>query len=464
MKISVIGLGKLGAPMAACFAAKGLTTIGVDLSDGYVDAINDGRAPVFEPDLAEMMAQGRACLSATTDATAAVTETDATFVVVPTPSKDDGSFSLDFVLSAMESIGKALRHKDTYHLVALTSTVMPGATGGPVRETLERASGKVVGVDFGLCYSPEFIALGSVIRDFLKPDFLLIGACDERAGATLADIYRRIVANDPPVAHLNFVNAELAKISVNTFVTTKIAFANMLARICERLPGADVDAVTSALGLDSRIGAKYLRGAISYGGPCFPRDNVALATLARSLDAPAYVAEATDMANRDGIQRLADMVTDRLESGGTAGVLGLSYKPDTDVVEESVGLHLVRTLAERGVDVVAFDPAALANARRAVGSGSDIRFVDSAEEVIRCSDVVVIATAWQDFAGIDPSVFERDENRRIVIDCWRILTSEQLEEVATYVALGEGAKPRTSPKPQVSAVASIAADRAADSS
>ena len=256
---------------------------------------------------------------------------------------ETGAFSLDYVLSVMELIGEALRGKDSYHLVALTSTVMPGATGGPVRETLEEASGKQAGVDFGLCYSPEFIALGSVIQDFLHPDFLLIGESDERSGAELAEIYRRTVENDPPVAHLNFVNAELAKISVNTFVTTKIAFANMIARICEKLPGADVDAVTSALGLDSRIGAKYLRGAISYGGPCFPRDNIALATLARSLGAPAFVAEATDAGNRDGIERLADIM--RLDSSRKCrGVLGLAYKPNTDVVEESPGVHLLKAL------------------------------------------------------------------------------------------------------------------------
>jgi UDPglucose 6-dehydrogenase len=439
VRISVIGLGKLGSPMAACFAARGFTTIGVDINQGFVDAINDGRPPVFEPGLAEMLAEGRACLTATASAEEAVAATDATFVIVPTPSQEDGGFSLEYVLATMETIGHALAQKDGYHLVALTSTVMPGATGGPVRQALEETSGKRVGVDIGLCYSPEFIALGSVIRDFLKPDFLLIGESDERSGATLAGIYRHVVDNDPAVARLNFVNAELAKISVNTFVTTKIAFANMLARICEQLPDANVDDVTSALGLDSRIGAKYLRGAISYGGPCFPRDNLALAALARSVGAPAYVAEATDRANRDGIQRLANLVTHYLPEGGTAGILGLAYKPNTDVVEESPGLHLVRALADAGVDVVAFDPAALPTARRLM-EGSAVRFVDSAERAIRDSDVVVITTAWQEFAGLDHSIFERDGEQRVVVDCWRILTPEQLEGVATYVALGKGTR------------------------
>lgn len=437
MRISIIGLGKLGSPMVACFAAKGFTVVGVDLNETYVEAINEGRPPVFEPQLGEMIAASRGTLTATTDVRAAVTATDATFVIVPTPSEDGGGFSLRYVLPAMEAVGDALREKDEYHLVSLTSTVMPGATGGPVRAALEEASGKRASVDFGLCYSPEFIALGSVIRDFLNPDFLLIGESDERSGRTLADIYRKVVDNDPPVAHLNFVNAELAKLSVNTFVTTKIAFANMLARMCEALPEADVDAVTSALGLDSRIGAKYLRGAISYGGPCFPRDNQALAALARSLDAPAFVAEATDMANRDGIDRLASMVVERLPDGGTAAVLGLAYKPNTDVVEESPGLLLVHALAARGVDVVAFDPAAIANARRV--TEADVRFADSADEAIRAADVVVFATAWQEFAGLEPSLFER-QPPRVVLDCWRVLPAEELSAVVDYVALGAGGR------------------------
>jgi UDPglucose 6-dehydrogenase len=423
--------------MAACFAATGFTTIGVDLDESLVEAINAGAAPVFEPGLAEMIAEGRACLTATTDTEQAVADTDVTFVVVPTPSEDGSGFSLKYVIDAVTQIGTAVRQKSDYHLVAVTSTVMPGATGGPVRDALEETSGKRVGEELGLCYSPEFIALGTVIRDFLNPDFLLIGESDERAGAELADIYRRVVHNDPPVARLNYVNAELAKLSVNTFVTTKIAFANMLARICERLPEASVDDVTSAIGLDSRIGAKYLRGAISYGGPCFPRDNLALAALARSLDAPAHVAEATDAANRDGIVRLARMVRERLPKGGSVAILGLSYKPNTDVVEESPGVYLASALADQGVPVAVFDPAGMPNARPAL-DGSDVRFATSAEDAIRESDVVVITTAWQEFASIEPAVFERLGATRVVIDCWRILTPEQLEGVATYVALGDG--------------------------
>lgn len=434
--LTVVGLGKLGSPMVACLASKGFDVIGVDVDEQKVAAVADGRAPVFEPQLDELLAANQERIDATTDLAHAVARSDMTFIVVATPSDAHGGFSLKWVLPACETIGTALAAKDGFHTVVLTSTVMPGSTAAEVVPALERASGKRCGVDFGVCYSPEFIALGSVIRDFLNPDFLLVGESDERAGSMLEALYRRVVETDAPVARMTFVNAELAKLSVNTFVTTKIAYANMLARMCERLPGADVDVVTEAIGLDTRIGRKYLRGAISYGGPCFPRDNVALATLARQIGAPAFVAEATDSANRDGIQRLADLAEQQLPDGGSVAVLGLSYKPNTDVVEEAPGMLLVRALAERGVDVVAYDPAAGPNAERALdGAG---RIVGSVAEAVAGADAVVIATAWDEFRRIEPAQLARDGEPRVVIDCWRVLPREEFESVVDYVELGKG--------------------------
>jgi UDPglucose 6-dehydrogenase len=434
--LTVVGLGKLGSPMVACLAAKGYDVIGVDVDEAKVAAIAEGRAPVFEPQLDDLLAANRQRITATTDLADAVRRSAMTFVVVATPSDETGGFSLKWVLPACETIGQALATKDDFHTVVMTSTVMPGSTGGEIVPLLEAASHKRCGVDFGVCYSPEFIALGSVIRDFLNPDFLLVGESDRRAGAALEALYRAVVETDAPVARMSFVNAELAKIAVNTFVTTKIAYANMLARMCEQLEGADVDVVTNAIGLDTRIGRKYLRGAISYGGPCFPRDNVALATLARELGAPAFVAEATDRTNRDGIERLADLAEENLPDGGTVCVLALSYKPNTDVVEEAPGLLLVRSLAARGIDVVAYDPAAAANAARAL---EDVgRLADSAEAAVRVADVVVLATAWEEFATLDPAVVARAGQRRVVIDCWRILDRPRFEQIASYIELGRG--------------------------
>src|SRR6202790_3775824 len=378
--VSVIGLGKLGAPMAAAIAARGVRTIGVDADPAKVEAIERGLPPVFEPRLAEtlILAQGR--LTAARKIEDAVRDSDITFIVVATPADVDGSFCLDFVLPVCEAIGRALASKKDFHIVALTSTVMPGSAGGPVRQALEKSSRKRAGIHFGLCYSPEFIALGSVIRDFLNPDLLLIGESDERSGALLESLYRSVCENRPPVARMNLVNAEIAKLAVNTYVTTKISFANMLARLCEKVPGASVDVVTGAIGLDSRIGGKYLKGAISYGGPCFPRDNLALIALADRVGASSDLPRATHEFNRAQILRLADIVEEHLGAGEAAGILGLTYKPNTDVTEEAAGLLLAQELARRKIRTVAFDPEGHANS--ASSFQEDIRLAGSAEEGI----------------------------------------------------------------------------------
>jgi UDPglucose 6-dehydrogenase len=432
--VSVVGLGKLGAPMAACFAARGFEVVGVDLDAKKVEAINEGRAPVHEPGLAEWIAKGNGRLKASQDLEAAVRGTDCTFIVVSTPSEPGGGFSLRYVLPVCESIGRALREKQDFHVVVLTSTVMPGSTGGAVRPALEKASGKRCGTDFGLCYSPEFIALGSVIRNFLNPDFVLIGESDARTGEFLAGVYQEVCANAPRAARMNLVNAELTKLSVNTYVTTKISFANMLARICERLPDANVDDVTAALGLDTRIGPKYLKGAISYGGPCFPRDNLALAAFARQIGARADIAQATDQFNRWQIQWLADLVEKHSRPGATVGILGLTYKPDTDVVEEAAGFLLARELSRRGVSVAAFDPSANGHAHPAIGDNA--RMTSTAQECIEQAHVVVLATPWPEFARIEANEWARQAPPRVVIDCWGTLNHLENVEGIRYKRLG----------------------------
>jgi UDPglucose 6-dehydrogenase len=434
-KAAVIGLGKLGSPLAACLAAKGLMVRGVDRDPRKVEALNHQQPPVHEPGLAELLAKTSGRLSAAADIDAAVRGADVTFIVVSTPSDATGGFSLRYVEPVCESIGRALEKKSEYHVVVLTSTVMPGTTGGRVRELLEKASGKRVGEDFGLCYNPEFIALGSVIRDFLNPDMLLIGESDARAGDFLQSLYAEVCENKPAVARMSFVNAEITKLAVNTYVTTKISYANMLARICERLPGANVDVVTAALGNDTRIGAKYLKGALSYGGPCFPRDNLALAQLARQLGVPPDLAQAVDRFNRGQIGWLADLVQQRTR--GTAGILGLTYKAGTDVVEEAAGFLLAKELAGRGMKVTAYDPEYGKNPAHVALEG--VCLAASAQECIQKSDVVVLATSWPEFGGIPTADWAGANGRpRTVVDCWRAVKFLREQPGVHYVALGMG--------------------------
>jgi UDPglucose 6-dehydrogenase len=435
MKLSIIGLGKLGAPMAAVMAHKGHVVVGVDVNAEYVAAIQQGHAPLKETGLEEMIQANRERLSATTDYEEAVLGTDATFIIVPTPSDPDGTFSLRNVMIAAEKIGAALRKKQGWHLVVLSSTVMPGSTGGKLLPALEAHSGKKCGEGFGLCYNPEFIALGSVIRDMLNPDMILIGESDERSGDILERLYTGVCDSNPHIRRMNHVNAELTKISVNTFVTTKISYANMLAQVCETLPGADVDVVTSAIGCDSRIGQKYLKGALGYGGPCFPRDNLAFSALARSNGVPPILAEATHELNQSQAPRLARWIRARLPEGGTVGVMGLSYKPNTEVIEESQGLALARYLLSVGAPVVVYDPAAMENARPLLAG--KVTFATSAADCARQADVLAITTPWAEFRELSPKDFKPHGT---VLDCWRLLDKDAVGAVAEYVALGFGAR------------------------
>lgn len=434
--VSVIGLGKLGAPMAACLASKGQRVIGVDMNPRTVRLVNECRAPVFEPGLEELLRANRERLVATDDYQEAIAGSEATFIVLPTPSDEHGGFSLRYVKEACARIGEALRNKADYHLIVLTSTVLPGATINEVKPALEDHSGKRCGPDFGLCFSPEFIALGSVIRDLLCPDFILIGESDARSGDMLVGIYQNLCDNDPPVARMNFVNAELTKLAINTFVTTKISYANMLAEICERIPGADVDVVTQALGHDSRIGRKYLKGAVGYGGPCFPRDNLAFAYLTRQLGTQAILAEATDQVNRQQVPRLAQLVLSRVRRGERVGILGLSYKPKSDIVEKSQGLELAQHLLAQGIPVVLYDPVAMNNARLALGDRAP--FASSAEECARLANVLVLTTPWEEFRDLSPAHLNYSNGRPTLVDCWRILDRRRFEKDADYLVLGAG--------------------------
>jgi UDPglucose 6-dehydrogenase len=436
-RFSIVGLGKLGASMAAAIASRGHMVVGVDVNRRSVDALNAGRAPVQETDLQALIEDNRPRLRATMNHEHAVLESELTFVIVPTPSDDRGAFSLQYAAYAFREIGKALARKSEWHTVVLTSTVLPGATRYGLLPILERHSGKKAGSEFGVCYSPEFIALGSIIRDFLHPDFLLIGELDDCSGRHLESCYRDILGPNAPVRRMTLENAELAKISINAFVTTKITFANMLAELCARIPGGDVDVVSDAIGLDSRIGRKYLTGGLGFGGPCFPRDNLALGFIATALGVRAELPAATDSLNRSVATRIVQQLRARVARDMTVAVLGLAYKPFSHVTEESQAILLVKAFLEHGARVLAYDPLAAESADVELGGRALI--LDSARSCLRDADVVLIATPDPEFKNLTPDDFNASGRTVTVVDFWRLL-SEKLAGVpgVEYVPYGRG--------------------------
>jgi len=419
MKYSIVGLGKLGASMAAAIGSRGHQVIGVDVNHRSVDLLNSGHAPVQETGLEEMIAANKERIRATRSHEEAILNSDITFVIVPTPSDDRGAFSLQYAAWAFKEIGKALAKKKGYHVVVLTSTVLPGATRYGLLPVLEKESGKTCGPDFGLCYSPEFIALGSVIRDFLNPDFTLIGESDDRCGALLEKAYAEIMVNNAPCKRMSLENAELTKISVNAFVTTKITFANMLADMCERIPGGNVDVVTAAIGADKRVGTKYLKGGLGFGGPCFPRDNVALSFMARALGTSADVSEATDRSNRGMPERIVKHLKSRIKRGTTVAILGLAYKPHSHIIEESQPIEIAWQLFKLGARVVAFDPLAREGAQTEFRG--QILMLDSLADCLAQAEVVLVTTPDPAFQKLTAEDFPPFENPVMVVDFWRIL-------------------------------------------
>lgn len=348
-------MGKLGACIAATLAQRGFEVLGVDIDPEKVRKLNEGLPPVEEPLLAETIQAGRSRLRATMDHREAVA-TDASCFIPPSPSLPDGSFSNEFLLKAMQPMAKAC--KDTGkkgHVFVCNSTTTPGSVDQVLIPMLERELGGTCGRDFGFCYNPAFIALGNVVNGLLEPDLVLIGESDRASGAALEALYKKYNRNQPRIARMSIVSAELTKISVNSYITMKISFTNQLRMIAEQFPKADIHAILEAIGSDSRIGPKYLRPGLSYGGPCFPRDNRVLAYTARQAGLEAPLAEASDRVNQRTNQDLFEKVRKQVEEKGLVAVLGLAYKPDTYITEEAAGLYLAQQLKRHGYRVIVHD-------------------------------------------------------------------------------------------------------------
>lgn len=435
--LSVIGLGKLGLCLAACFAEKGFTTIGVDIEDRVVNLVNQGTTPWYEPGLADLIHKNYGKrLFATRSHQEAIERTDTTFILVATPSNPDGSFSNRFVDSALRSLAIALREsKKESHLFVISSTVMPGSTATSFIPIIEAYSGRKLNHGFSVCYTPDFVALGNVIKGFLNPDFVLIGESTRMAGDSVEAIFRHMCENQPTVSRMEIINAEIAKICLNVYITTKISFANSIANLCEQIPGANVDAVTKAIGMDKRISPYYFQGGLSYGGVCFPRDTRAYKMLAAQWGVQAELVHATERVNQFQDQHLAALVLHELATvqNKAVAILGLAFTPHTSVVKESPALKLITELIKHDIRVIVHDPYAIDETRAVFGSS--IEYAHSVSTCIEQVGLVVITLRVPEFRqGIEAYTFTQSTT---IIDCWRILDPQNLPAVVRYIAIGQ---------------------------
>lgn len=422
-RIAVFGLGKLGACIAAALASRGFEVIGYDVDKRKTEAVRKGLAPIEEPHLQETIKEAGSRLKATDEVEEAIRQSEASFFVPSTPSLPDGSFSNHFLLPALESAAVVVReHRKKRHLFVVNSTVTPGTFDTLLKPLLEKVLGGECGKEFGLCYNPEFIALGDVIQGLLKPDFVLIGESDSSSGSCLEQVYKTLNTNSAPVERMSNINAELAKISLNCAVTMKISFVNQLSGVCSKIPNADPAVILNAIGKDRRIGPDYLKPGLGFGGPCFPRDNRLFQYIAQSVGAQDALSRATDTINEDVNRRLLETVLSLCPERGAVGVLGLAYKPFTAVTDCSPGMWLCQSLAKAGRQVYAHDYFAADNAASALnGTGTKI-FTSPADILQSDSQLFVVTCPWPSYQEVFKSNADQlAKNGAFILDPWRLL-------------------------------------------
>jgi UDPglucose 6-dehydrogenase len=423
-KICMVGTGYVGLVSGACLADFGNRVTCVDIDTERLASIERGVMPIYEPGLRELVEHNRAAgrLLFTNDLARAVKESAVVFSAVGTPMRPDGSCDLTAVFQVASDVAV---HIDEYKVFVQKSTVPVGTServGDVIREHLKKE------IPFDRVSNPEFLREGSAIEDFMHPNRVIIGVETERAREIMREIYRPLYLLETPVVFTTIRTAELIKYASNAFLATKISFINEMAELCETV-GADVDEVAKAMGLDRRIGPKFLHAGVGYGGSCLPKDVAAIIHTADEVSVPLRIIRAADGVNRRIIERLFEKVGRELPDlrGKTVAVLGLSFKPNTDDIREAPAIRLIDGLLARGATVNAFDPAALENARRAYGDR--VNFFDHSYAAVEGADALFIMTEWNEFRVLDLEKIRELLKAPVVFDCRNIYKPEAMRRM-----------------------------------
>ncbi|RLI98461.1 MAG: UDP-glucose 6-dehydrogenase [Candidatus Aenigmatarchaeota archaeon] len=423
MRISIVGTGYVGLSTGVGFAKKGNDVTCVDIVKGKVGKINSGESPIYEPFMEEYLREvvGNGKLKATMELLPAVSDTDITFISVPTPQSEDGSADLSYIERAARDIGRALKGKGGFHVVVVKSTVVPGTTEGTVIPALEEGSGKKAGTDFGVCMNPEFLREGRALEDFLKPDRVVIGSLDERGGDVIAGLYDNF---DAPILRTDLKTAEMIKYAANSLLATKISFANEVGNICKRM-GIDTYDVMKGVGMDSRISPSFLDSGAGFGGSCFPKDVAAIVAKGKELGCEPRILSNVIKVNREQRSIVAGLLEER--AGGLEGkkvaVLGLAFKPESDDIREAPSIDIIRELKGKGARISAYDPQAMENMREL---HPDISYEDDAASCINDADACLILTEWNDFKALSDTDFSRMKGN-VIIEARKVLDPEKVK-------------------------------------
>jgi len=433
MRVAMIGTGYVGLVSGACFADFGHHVTCVDKDAGKIASLARGEVPIYEPGLADLvktnLREGR--LEFATELAPAVRAADAVFIAVGTPSRrGDGHADLSFVYAAAREIAAAL---DGFTLVITKSTV-PVGTGDEVERIIRQARPDA---DVAVVANPEFLREGAAIRDFKHPDRIVVGSDDARARERMAELYRPLYLNAPPLLHTDRRTAELIKYAANAFLAMKITFINEIADLCEKA-GADVQEVARGIGLDNRIGTKFLHAGPGFGGSCFPKDNLALIKTGQDHAAPLRLVETVTAVNDQRKRAMARKVAAALGGnirGKRIAVLGLTFKPNTDDMREAPSIALITALHDLGASVRAYDPAGMEQARAVVPG--EVTYCDSAYACAEGADALVIVTEWEQFRALDLARLKQIMAQPVVVDLRNVYRPDDMARHGfTYVSVG----------------------------
>ena len=430
MRVAMIGTGYVGLVSGACFSEFGHLVVCVDTDSAKIDALCNGHIPIYELHLDEVVAAnvkaGR--LSFSGDLKNSVRTADAVFIAVGTPSRrGDGHADLTYVFQAAEDIAAAL----TGYTVVVTKSTVPVGTGRKVEDIIRRLRPDA---DFDVVSNPEFLREGSAIEDFRRPDRVVCGTISEKAKAVLRELYRPLFLNETPMVFTTRESAELIKYAANAFLATKITFINEMADICEAV-GANVQDIARGIGLDGRIGAKFLHAGPGYGGSCFPKDTLALLRTAKDVGTPLRIVEAVVQANNARKIRMAEKIDAAFGgvTGKTIAVLGLTFKPGTDDMREAPSLVIVPWLTGHGAEVRAFDPEGMSEAKKHF----DVTMYTDAYEALDGADGVVILTEWNEFRALDLPRVKKLLKQPLMVDLRNIYRPEEMAKAGfTYISVG----------------------------
>jgi UDPglucose 6-dehydrogenase len=435
VNICVIGTGYVGLVTGACFAEFGVQVVCADTDAEKVATLQQGNMPIYEPGLEEIVARNvrEERLSFTTDTAGAIRSSLVVFIAVPTPARGDGGTDLSFIEAVSREIGANM---DGYKVVVTKSTV-PVGTSARVRGWIEEElSDRKTAPHFSVASNPEFLREGAAIGDFMRPDRIVIGTEDEQSQAILEDLYRPLYLNETPVVNTNVPTAELTKYAANAFLATKISFINEVANLCENV-GADVQDVARGIGLDRRIGPKFLHAGPGFGGSCFPKDTRSVAHFARELGEGFEIVEAVVRVNDRQRQRMIEKIVGALGGdvrGKTVAVLGLSFKPETDDMRDAPAVDIIRGLLERGATVRASDPRALEAAKQLI---PEIVSCTDAYETCEGADALVIMTEWNQYRMLDLDRVRGLLAQPVMVDLRNVYEPDSVKAAGfTYVRVG----------------------------